>query len=285
MPFSLQVQPRMGEYTLAAAQSIAGNIDEWRKKREQLAKDLGESDTILDLARKYQLVTPEQDIKYAQGSAKEKVGIAEGLAKSLTLNQAEQHFQAEQKYKYAALQNAMDIAGMHLAASKWGAQPLTDEELKRAQAFAEKAGYVAAPTRTGVQYLKPGTEAEHTPGEPIFAPGTATQIGVWAGKDKPSYFRQQKGSDMAEMFKAMGINPEGGEGPKLPQATTGDKIMNFLKTGPMGPPTPVTVKTQEEIDMLPPDAAFYVAGDPQHMLRRKKRQAAQADYGLQGIGP
>lgn len=111
MPFSLQVQPRMGEYTMAAAQSIASNITDARKKKEETEKKLGESDILLDYARQHGLVTAEEDAKYAAANENQKVGMAESWAKTIALSQA-------QELQSARLAQELQIAQMHDATAR-----------------------------------------------------------------------------------------------------------------------------------------------------------------------
>lgn len=111
----------MGDYTMAAAQSIAGNIQEERKKQEKLAKDLGESDILLDYARQHNLVTPEEETKYNAASANQKVGMAEAWSKAIALNQA-------QELQQAQLQNQMAIAKIHAGATLEAAKQRSGRE-------------------------------------------------------------------------------------------------------------------------------------------------------------
>jgi hypothetical protein len=116
MPFNLQVQPRMGDYMLSAAQSIAGNIQQARKKKEETEQKLGESDILLDYAKKHNLVTPEEETKYFGASADQKVGMADAWSKTIALNQA-QELQAsrlaqELAISQASQANQMAIAGI-----------------------------------------------------------------------------------------------------------------------------------------------------------------------------
>jgi hypothetical protein len=118
MPFQLYVQPKMGEYMLSAAQSIAGNIQQARKKKEETEQKLGESDILLDYAKKHNLVSPEEESKYFGASADQKVGMADAWSKTIALNQA-QELQAsrlaqELQISQASQANQMAIAGMGL---------------------------------------------------------------------------------------------------------------------------------------------------------------------------
>ncbi len=118
MPFQLYVQPKMGEYMLSAAQNIAGNIQEARKKKQETEQKLGTSDILLDYAKKHNLVTPEEENKYYAASADQKVGMADAWSRTIALNQAQelqnQRLAQELQISQASQATQRDIASMGL---------------------------------------------------------------------------------------------------------------------------------------------------------------------------
>jgi hypothetical protein len=151
MPYDPGISYQGGNYLFQGlsglGRNIGSGIEDAQKKHDELARQLGESDTIVNYARAHNQMSPEDYTKYIGASATQKSGIAEGLAKNLALDAADRHQQA-------ALQNAIDVARIHAAAAGAGMAFSTPEQVAFTQSYLPP-GYTAAPGRGAPQIIKP----------------------------------------------------------------------------------------------------------------------------------
>lgn len=191
MPYNPGIEYRGDQYAFQGisnfGRNIGAGIEEWKKKHDEMAQALGESDTIVSRALQTGTMTPDKYTEYLGSSAKQKEGIAAGIAKNQALDIADKEFQAQKDYQYAALQNQIKIAQMHIAAQGGGGGGMTPELLAAMQDAAKRGGKILAPTSAhSFQYLdEPGKGGDvHKPGEMLRDPTNGQVIGVWEGGDK-----------------------------------------------------------------------------------------------------
>jgi hypothetical protein len=142
MPFNLQVQPRMGDYTLMAAQSVSQGIRERRKKAQEQEEKLGEADALYTFGTKKGWITPEEQTKYIGANANQKASMAAGWAKRMAFEQVDAHYAQEEALARAQMANAVKVAQIHAAASGAGRTPgLTAEQVEAQRQIGWRAGY------------------------------------------------------------------------------------------------------------------------------------------------
>lgn len=246
MPYAPQTEYRGDQYAYQAisglGRTIGGSLEEWKKKHDEIAKGLGESDTIVNRALNSGTMSPEDYTKYIGSSASQKEGIAAGIAKNQALDIADREFEAQKQYQYKALQNAIDVATIHANAmtkAAAGDPGMSPEQFAANRKYAEDHGYLAfqEPTKGGglrAQYSpkpKPEGGDYHQPGDIIREPTTGVPIGLWQGGDKTSYFKTEDElkKQAAEAMK----NGAGAEQPQQnPRVIDQGTFWNFLAHGP-----------------------------------------------------
>lgn len=250
MPYAPQTEYRGDQYAFQAisglGRTVGGALEEWKKKHDEIAKGLGESDTIVNRALQSGTMSPEDYTKYIGSSASQKEGIAAGIAKNQALDIADREFQAQKDYQYKALAQQMQIAQLEASARVNAAQGdpgMTPQQFAANRKYAEDNGYLAfqEPTKGGglrAQYSpKPSQGGDvHTPGETYRDPQTGEPIGVWEAGDK---VKLRSTPDELKKAAADALRGGGGESVQQPRSVDTDQgsFWNFLAHGPdMQPP-------------------------------------------------
>jgi O-acetyl-ADP-ribose deacetylase (regulator of RNase III) len=242
---------------LGLGQGIQSAAQDWAKKYQETQQQLGESDILFDYARQHNLVSPEEAQKYTEGSAAQKNSLASGWAKTISLNQA-------QELQKAQLENARQIAAMHIAAQNAATPVISSADVARAQSQLPE-GYTAVQTTPRSMQIVQNIPKPVYTEVPVTDPATGKQIGVRIGNQISYYPRPSMLEQVLAGAFGGGLPGVGGGTPTFPQPGTVPAPAPAPAPPPptQPPPTPnglPQVTSQDQYNALP-SGSVYIAPD------------------------